>query len=67
MIFFPAIDILKSGTRKEDLLIDKKELTKIFVLRRILNPMGTTDAMEFLLEKLKSSKNNEDFFSAMNQ
>jgi transcription termination factor Rho len=63
---FPAIDILKSGTRKEDLLIDKKELTKIFVLRRILNPMGTTDAVEFLLEKLKQTKTNSDFFESMN-
>ena len=63
---FPAIDILKSGTRKEDLLIDKLELTKIFVLRRILNPMGTTDAVEFLLEKLKQTKTNSDFFDSMN-
>ena len=63
---FPAIDILKSGTRKEDLLTDKKELTKIFVLRRILNPMGTTDAVEFLLEKLKQTKTNSDFFDSMN-
>ena len=63
---FPAIDILKSGTRKEDLLIDKKELTKIFVFRRILNPMGTTDAVEFLLEKLKQTKTNSDFFDSMN-
>ena len=63
---FPAIDILKSGTRKEDLLIDKKELPKIFVLRRILNPMGTTDAVEFLLEKLKQTKTNSDFFDSMN-
>jgi transcription termination factor Rho len=63
---FPAIDILKSGTRKEDLLIDKKELTKIFVLRRILKPMGTTDAVEFLLEKLKQTKTNSDFFDSMN-
>ncbi len=63
---FPAIDILKSGTRKEDLLIDKRELTKIFVLRRILNPMGTTDAVEFLLEKLKQTKTNSDFFDSMN-
>ena len=63
---FPAIDILKSGTRKEDLLIHKKELTKIFVLRRILNPMGTTDAVEFLLEKLKQTKTNNDFFESMN-
>ncbi len=63
---FPAIDILKSGTRKEDLLIEKHELTKIFVLRRILTPMGTTDAIEFLLEKLKQTKTNSDFFDSMN-
>ena len=55
---FPAIDILKSGTRKEDLLIDKIDLQKTFVLRRILNPMGTTDGIEFLLSKLKTLKNN---------
>ena len=64
---FPAIDIAKSGTRQEELLVDKGVLSKMWVLRKILSPMGTTDAMEFLLEKLKSSKNNEDFFSAMNQ
>ena len=64
---FPAINIAKSGTRKEELLVDKGVLAKMWVLRKILSPMGTTDAMEFLLEKLKSSKNNEDFFSAMNQ
>tara|TARA_R110002124_G_scaffold210757_3_gene377176 strand:- start:526 stop:1815 length:1290 start_codon:yes stop_codon:yes gene_type:complete len=63
---FPAIDILKSGTRKEDLLVDKAELTKMFVLRRILNPMGTTDAIEFLLGKLKQTKSNSDFFDSMN-
>ncbi len=64
---FPAIDIAKSGTRKEELLVDKGVLSKMWVLRKILSPMGTTDAMEFLIEKLKSSKNNDDFFSAMNQ
>ena len=63
---FPAIDILKSGTRKEDLLIDKADLQKTFVLRRILNPMGTTDAVEFLLSKLKQTKSNSDFFDSMN-
>jgi transcription termination factor Rho len=55
---FPAMDILKSGTRKEDLLIDKVDLQKTYVLRRILNPMGTTDAIEFLLSKLKQTKSN---------
>ena len=64
---FPAIDIAKSGTRKEELLVEKGVLSKMWVLRKILSPMGTTDAMEFLLEKLKSSKNNDDFFDAMNQ
>jgi len=63
---FPAIDILKSGTRKEDLLIDKTELQKTYVLRRILNPMGTTDAIEFLIGKLKQTKSNADFFDSMN-
>ncbi len=63
---FPAIDITKSGTRKEELLVDKAVLSKMWVLRRILNPMGTTDAMEFLLDKLKYSKTNSDFFEAMN-
>ena len=63
---YPAIDILKSGTRKEDLLVDKVDLTKTFVLRRILNPMGTTDAVEFLLGKLKQTKSNSEFFDSMN-
>ncbi len=63
---FPAIDITKSGTRKEELLVDRAELSKMWVLRRILNPMGTNDAMEFHLEKLKYSKTNQDFFDAMN-
>ena len=63
---FPSIDILKSGTRKEELLVDKNELTKIFVLRRILNPMGTTDAVEFLLGKMKQTKSNSEFFDSMN-
>ena len=63
---FPAIDILKSGTRKEDLLVDKGELSKIFVLRRILNPMGPADAIEFLLGKLKQTKTNSEFFDSMN-
>ncbi|MGL4308929.1 MAG: transcription termination factor Rho [Paracoccaceae bacterium] len=63
---FPAIDILKSGTRKEDLLVDPKDLQKTYVLRRILNPMGTTDAIEFLLGKLKQTKTNGEFFESMN-
>ncbi|MDA9789485.1 transcription termination factor Rho [Amylibacter sp.] len=63
---YPAIDILKSGTRKEELLVEKIDLTKTFVLRRILNPMGTTDAVEFLLGKLKQTKSNAEFFDSMN-
>ncbi|MEQ8748969.1 MAG: transcription termination factor Rho [Amphiplicatus sp.] len=63
---YPAIDIAKSGTRKEDLLVDKKELQKVYVLRRILSPMGTTDAIEFLLDKLRQVKTNGDFFDSMN-
>ncbi|MEP3345140.1 MAG: transcription termination factor Rho [Litoreibacter sp.] len=63
---FPAMDILKSGTRKEELLVDKNNLQKTFVLRRILNPMGTTDAIEFLIGKLKQTKSNDDFFDSMN-
>ena len=63
---FPAMDILKSGTRKEDLLVPRQELQKIFVLRRILAPMGTTDAIEFLNDKLKQTKSNSDFFDSMN-
>ncbi len=64
---FPAIDIQKSGTRKEELLVDKETLQKMWVLRRILNPMGTVDAVEFLLGKMKQTKNNDEFFSSMNQ
>ena len=63
---FPAIDILRSGTRKDELLADKATLSKMYVLRRILAPMGTVDAIEFLLDKLRSSKNNADFFESMN-
>ncbi|MEJ0061844.1 MAG: transcription termination factor Rho [Alphaproteobacteria bacterium] len=64
---FPAIDITKSGTRKEELLVDKATMTKMWVLRRILLPMGVTDAVEFLLDKLKHSKANSEFFDSMNQ
>ena len=63
---FPAMDILKSGTRKEELLVEKIDLQKTYVLRRILNPMGTTDAIEFLISKLKQTKTNSDFFDSMN-
>jgi transcription termination factor Rho len=62
---FPAIDITKSGTRKEELLVDKATMSKMWVLRRVLLPMGVTDAMEFLLDKLKYSKTNNDFFDSM--
>ena len=63
---FPSIDVTKSGTRKEELLIDAAELQKTYVLRRILNPMGTMDAIEFLLKRLKDTKTNSDFFDSMN-
>ena len=63
---YPSIDIMKSGTRKEELLIDKSELQKIYVLRRILGPMGTTDAIEFLIDKLKQTPDNAAFFDSMN-
>ena len=63
---FPAIDIMRSGTRKDELLVEKGTLAKTYVLRRILSPMGTVDAIEFLLEKLRQSKNNGDFFESMN-
>ncbi|MES1153010.1 MAG: transcription termination factor Rho [Dongia sp.] len=64
---FPSIDITKSGTRKEELLVDKGTLSKMWVLRRILMPMGVVDEMEFLIDKLKHSKTNNDFFQSMNQ
>ena len=63
---FPAIDILRSGTRKDELLVDKATLAKMYVLRRILAPMGTIDAIEFLLEKFRQTKTNDDFFESMN-
>jgi transcription termination factor Rho len=63
---WPSIDITKSGTRKEELLVDKGTLSKMWVLRRILMPMGVTDAMDFLITKLKETKNNDDFFDSMN-
>ena len=63
---FPAMDILKSGTRKEELLVSKTDLQKTYVLRRILNPMGTTDAIDFLISKLKQTKSNAEFFDSMN-
>jgi hypothetical protein len=63
---FPAMDITRSGTRKEELLVPPDQLKKMYVLRRILNPMGTMDAMDFLLDKLRNTKNNGEFFDSMN-
>ena len=63
---FPALDILKSGTRKEELITPREQLQKTYVLRRILNPMGPQDAIEFLLDKLRQTKQNSDFFDSMN-
>ena len=63
---FPAIDISRSGTRKEELITDTQVLKKMYVLRRILNPMGTMDAIDFLLDKLRSTKSNSEFFDSMN-
>jgi len=63
---FPSIDVTKSGTRKEELIMDKATLSKMWVLRRILTPMGTTDSMEFLLDKLKHTKTNQEFFDSVN-
>jgi transcription termination factor Rho len=63
---FPALDITKSGTRKEELLVESDILKKMYVLRRILNPMGTIDAMEFLMDKVRQTKTNSDFFDSMN-
>jgi transcription termination factor Rho len=64
---FPALDVGKSGTRKEELLVEQGTLSKMWVLRRILMQMGTVDAMQFLLDKMKDAKTNEDFFASMNQ
>ena len=64
---FPAIDITKSGTRREELIFDKNDLQKMNVLRRIIAPMGTMDAIEFIMSKLKNTKNNDEFFSSMNK
>ena len=62
---FPAMDIMRSGTRKEELITPKEQLQKVYILRRILNPMGTSDAMDFLLDKLRQTKTNDEFFEAM--
>jgi transcription termination factor Rho len=63
---FPCLDINKSSTRKEDLLVEPSELQKIFVLRRVLHPMNTIDSMEFVLAKVKNSKTNQGFMESMN-
>ncbi|GIK82759.1 MAG: transcription termination factor Rho [Alphaproteobacteria bacterium] len=63
---FPSMDIMKSGTRKEELIVPKSDLQKVFVLRRILSSMGTTDAIEFLIDKLRQTKSNSEFFDTMN-
>ena len=64
---YPALDITRSGTRREELLFEKDDLSKMNVLRRIISPMGTMDGIEFLIAKLKNTKNNADFFDSMNK
>jgi transcription termination factor Rho len=64
---FPAIDINRSGTRKEELLLDKKDLNRIWILRKVLQPLSPIDAMEFLLEKMSETKSNPDFLDSMSQ
>lgn len=63
---YPAIDVIKSGTRREEKLVGDDRLQKMWILRRIINPMGNVDAIEFLLDKLKISENNDDFIKTMN-
>jgi transcription termination factor Rho len=62
---FPAIDINRSGTRKEELLLSKEDLNRIWVLRKVLNPLSSTEAMELLLEKLRKTKSNAEFLKSM--
>ena len=64
---FPAIDISQSGTRKEDLLVDGDRLNKMWVLRKVLSPLGAMDAMEFLMDKMSGTKNNQEFLQSMNR
>jgi transcription termination factor Rho len=64
---FPSIDIQRSGTRKEELLLDKNDLNRIWLLRKVLQPMNTVESMEFLLEKMQATKSNRDFLDSMNQ
>ena len=63
---FPAIDLQRSGTRKEEMLLTEEELSRVYLLRKILNPMNTTEAMEFLLEKMRGTKTNKEFLKLMN-
>ena len=64
---FPAIDINRSGTRKEELLIDREDLTRIWILRKVLQPLSIVESMELLLDKMKQTKSNKDFLDSMNQ
>jgi len=64
---FPSIDIQRSGTRKEELLLDKNDINRIWLLRKVLQPMNTVESMEFLLEKMQATKSNRDFLDSMNQ
>jgi len=64
---FPSIDIQRSGTRKEELLLEKNDLNRIWLLRKVLQPMNTVESMEFLLEKMRATKNNREFLDSMNQ
>jgi transcription termination factor Rho len=64
---FPSIDIQRSGTRKEELLLDRNDLNRIWLLRKVLQPMNTVESMEFLLEKMQATKNNREFLDSMNQ
>jgi transcription termination factor Rho len=64
---FPAIDIAQSGTRKEELLVDKDRLNKMWILRKVLSPLGTVEAMEFLMDKMQGTKGNQDFLLSMNR
>ncbi len=64
---FPAIDINLSGTRKEELLVEKEDLNKMWILRKVLNPLSTVESMEFLLEKIRTSKSNKEFLESMNK
>ncbi|MCK5392116.1 MAG: transcription termination factor Rho, partial [Deltaproteobacteria bacterium] len=64
---FPAIDLQRSGTRKEELLLSEEVLNKVWLLRKVLSPMNTTEAMEFLLDKMSGTKSNKEFFNMMNQ